>query len=116
MENKDTNNFICEVRKSGNSLIITIPKNIIDIYDIRQNDEIEVSILHNFSNNYIKVKCLNCKNIFITNNSFQSFCPKCGSLEIEKIISERDIIDIEINKLINKILNKKNVKLKGGLE
>ena len=77
---------IKKTRRSGNSLIVTIDKKIIEEFNIKENDVIEMEIFKVISmEKEIKTyRCHKCEYKF-DSNDFYPYCTSCGE---ERAISE----------------------------
>ena len=85
MINKKT--FVARVRKIGDSLGITIQKEIIKFLKIKPGDDIKV-IIENLTENILSYKCLVCNHHFDSDEA-HPYCPACDNENIELIVGEK---------------------------
>lgn len=77
--------FITAIRKSGNSLIVTIPFQIVREFNLRENQDVSL-IFHEVVKKDLtrRFRCQKCGHIFTTDDIIP-FCPidNCEDLEEE---------------------------------
>ena len=76
---------LCKLRKSGQSLITTIKKDIIRYLDLKANDEVWINVAKAEKPVLVNYQCKACKHIFSQLNDDQNYCPACDCEDIDEL-------------------------------